>query len=68
MLRCKESGGDFLSGVLIGFPVIGEEVVEAVDGVGADALKEVAKVGEGIDLESLAGGGEAGEDGGYAGR
>ena len=37
--------------------------MEPVHGVGADALEDVAKVGEGIDLESFAGGDEAGEDG-----
>jgi len=47
-----------------GSPVVGEEFVEAVDGMGADALEDVAKIGERINLESLTRGDEAGEYGG----
>ncbi len=53
-----------LGGVSSDFPVVGEEVVEAVDGMGADAVKDIAQVGERVDLESLTRGDEAGEDGG----
>jgi len=56
-------GGEVLAGGLSGFPVVGEEVVEAVDRMGADAVEDVAKVGEGIDLESFGRGDEAGQDG-----
>ena len=52
-----------MGGVLSGFPVVGEEVVEAVNGMGADAVEDVAEVGNRVDLESLAGSDEAGEDG-----
>jgi hypothetical protein len=57
------SDGEVGGGVLSGFPVIGEEVVEAVNGMGADALEDVAEVGEGADVQSFAGGDEAGEEG-----
>lgn len=62
MLRGRESGGVVLGGGLSGFPVIGEEVVEAVDGMSADAVEDVEEVSEGVDLESLAGRHKAGED------
>ena len=58
------SGGEVVGGVVSGFPVVGEEFLEPFGGVGADALEDVAEVGEGIDLESLTRDDEAGEDGG----
>lgn len=64
MLRCKGSGGEVLGGGLSGFPVVRQEFLEPFGWMGADAMEDVAKIGEGIDLESLAGGDEAGEDGG----
>ncbi len=51
-----------MGGGLSGFPVIGEEFLEAFDRVGADALEDIAEVGEGVYLESFAGSDEAGED------
>lgn len=56
MLGGGESGGQVLGSGLSGFPVGGEEFFEAAHGVGADALKDVAQIGERIDLESFAGG------------
>jgi hypothetical protein len=44
-------------------PKIGDDE-ETFGGMGADALEDVAKVGERVDMESLAGGDEAGQDGG----
>jgi hypothetical protein len=41
---------------------VGEEFLEAVDGVGADAVEDLAKVGKRFDLESFAGRNEAGQD------
>ncbi|MDP2895892.1 MAG: hypothetical protein Q8Q12_04945 [bacterium] len=64
MLRGKESGGKVWGGGLSGFPVIGEEFLEAVHGVGADAVEDIAEVCERVDLESFARRDEAGEDGG----
>ena len=51
-----------MAGGLSGFPVIGEEVAEPVHGVGADAVEDVAEVGEGVYLESFARGDEAAQD------
>lgn len=45
-------------------PVVREEIVETAHGMGADAVEDVAEIGQGVDLESVAGGDEAGEDGG----
>ncbi len=46
MLGCEGSGGEIVGGALSGFPVIGEELVEPVNGMSADAVKDVAGVGE----------------------
>ncbi len=62
MLKCRESGGEVLGGGLSGLPVVGEEFLEAVHGVGADAMEDVAEVGERLDLESLTNGDEASEN------
>ena len=47
-----------------GLPLVGEEVLQAVDRVCADALEDVSQVGERIDAQVFACGGETGEDGG----
>lgn len=51
MLKCKGSGGEVLGGVLSGFPVVGEQVVEAANGMDADAVENVTEVGERIHAE-----------------
>lgn len=56
-------GGQLLGGALSAFPVVGEKVVKAIHGVGAGALENIAKAGEGTDLEWFASGDQAGEDG-----
>jgi isopropylmalate/homocitrate/citramalate synthase len=58
----KESGGEGLGSGLSDFPVVGEEFVEAVHGVGADAVKDIPETHERVDVESFAGLDEAGED------
>lgn len=62
MLRCGESAREVLGGGLSGLPVVQEELLEVVHRVGADAVEDVAKVSEGVDLDSFAGLDEAGED------
>jgi hypothetical protein len=44
-------------------PTVGEQVIELVVWVGADAGEQVAEVGEGFDVLALAGCGQAGQDG-----
>jgi hypothetical protein len=63
MLRCEGSDGEVLGSGLSGFPVVGEEFVEAAHGVSADALEDVAEIAERGDLMSFAGLDEAGQDG-----
>jgi hypothetical protein len=63
MLGGGGSGGEVF-GWCFGHPVVREEFLEPFGWVGADALEYIAEVGERVDLESLAGGDEAGQDGG----
>jgi hypothetical protein len=51
-----------VGGGVSGFSVVREESLEATDRMGADALEDVAEVGEGMDLKPFAGADEAGED------
>ena len=51
-----------MSGVLSRVPRVQQELFEPFGRMGADALEDVAEVGERGDLQSLAGGDEAGED------
>ena len=44
-------------------PTVGEQVIELVVWVGADAGEQVAEVGEGFDVLALAGCDQAGQDG-----
>ena len=53
-------------GRLGGLPEIGKQFGQAAGRMGADALEHIAQVGEGIDVEPLAGGDEAGQDRGGA--
>ena len=44
-------------------PFIGEQLADLILGMGADAFEDIAHVCEGIDVEPLAGGDKAGQDG-----
>ena len=46
-----------------GLPVGGQEFVESIDRVAGDAAKDVAEIGVGIEIEALAGGDEAEQNG-----
>jgi len=45
-------------------PLIWQELGEPAGGVGTDAVEDIAQIDERIDVEELAGGEEAGQDGG----
>ncbi len=62
--RCEQSGGRVLGGGVSGVRPIGQELAQWFGGMGADALEDVAEIGEGIDTRPFACGDEAGEDGG----
>lgn len=62
MLRCGGSGGEVSSGASGGFRVVGEEFFEPFHRMGADAVEDVAKIDERLDLESRRRRDEAGED------
>ena len=53
------SGGEVLGGLLSGFPVVRDEFLEPLGGMGADALEDIPKVGEGIHTEPFPCGNEA---------
>jgi hypothetical protein len=55
MLRYDGSGAEVLGGGLNGFPVVGEEFFEPFNRMRADAVEDVAEVGERVDLEPFAG-------------
>src|SRR5208282_2685084 len=59
MGRSRLWGRDCLGGV----PAVGEEFVEVVDWMSADAREHVAEIGEGFDVQALASGNEAGQYG-----
>jgi hypothetical protein len=44
-------------------PAVGKEVVELVVGMGTDSREQVTEVGERFDVQTLAGGDQAGKDG-----
>ena len=47
-----------------GFPFVGEEVFESLGGMSGYPVEDIAQVGKGIDIDTLARGDETGQDGG----
>jgi hypothetical protein len=64
MLGVRKSGGEVFDGVLGSLTALREKFLEPFDRIGADALRDVAEVSKGVDLKSLAGTDQAGQDDG----
>jgi hypothetical protein len=63
MLGDGGSDKDVWAGLLLRFPVVGEEVVEVVHGLGAERVENVVEVSEKVNVKALAGRDGVGEVG-----